>query len=154
MKSLLILLLALHPVFAQDAHHEGVVKRGDNVMGFSHEKTTHHFELLKDGGLIRADADNPNDVESRDQIRMHMQHIASMFSSGNFNAPMLIHEKTPPGVPTMKRLRKMIQYRIEPTPTGAEVRISTANPQALEAVHQFLRFQIEDHQTGDSEAVR
>ena len=35
----------------EKSHHEGVVRRGDDVMGFSHEKTTHHFILLKDGGV-------------------------------------------------------------------------------------------------------
>ncbi len=31
--------------FAQDSHHQGVDERGDHVMGFSHEKATHHFLL-------------------------------------------------------------------------------------------------------------
>src|SRR5690348_16532220 len=39
-----------------DPHHQGVVKRGDEVMGFSHEKTAHHFRLYPDGGAIEAEA--------------------------------------------------------------------------------------------------
>ncbi len=42
----------------------------------------------------------------------------------------------------------------EPTARGARVVIRTANPEALEAVHAFLRFQISDHRTGDSSALR
>jgi hypothetical protein len=34
------------------------------------------------------------------------------------------------------------------------VSIKTANAEALAAVHEFLRFQIEDHQTGDPLEVK
>jgi hypothetical protein len=30
-------------------------------MGFSHDKTTHHFRLYPDGGAIEVTADDPND---------------------------------------------------------------------------------------------
>jgi hypothetical protein len=66
---------------------EAVVKRGEHVMGFSHEATTHHFRLFKDGGEILVAANDPNDKPSIDQIRSHLGHIAKMFSAGNFNAP-------------------------------------------------------------------
>jgi TusA-related sulfurtransferase len=33
---------------------------------------------------------------------------------------------------------------------GARIRISTNTPEAVKAIHKFLRFQIKDHQTGDS----
>lgn len=132
-----------------DQHHEGVVQRGDHVMGFSHEKTIHHFRLTPDGGTIEALATNPSDAGSRDQIRTHLEHIAQMFHTGNFNAPMLIHNQTPPGVPTMKKLRKDIRYNVQDVPNGARVKVSSRNPQAIAAIHDFLKFQIQDHQTGD-----
>ncbi len=83
-------------------------------------------------------------------IRMHLTHIAKIFSEGDFDAPMLIHEKVPPGVPVMKELKAAIRYEFQPTERGGSVVLSTKNARALEAVHQFLRFQIEDHKTGDS----
>lgn len=33
--------------------HCAMMKRGDDAMGFSHEKTTHHFRLFKDGEQSR-----------------------------------------------------------------------------------------------------
>jgi hypothetical protein len=135
-------------------HHSGVVNRGDRVMGFSHEKTTHHFRLLGDGGRIEAVANDTADTASRQQIREHLQHIANMFKQGDFDAPMLIHCRTPPGVPTMKRLREQIEYRLEDLPNGARVRISSHNPKAVAAIHDFLRFQIQDHHTGDAAEIR
>ncbi|HKV26154.1 MAG TPA: hypothetical protein VJN93_16280 [Candidatus Acidoferrum sp.] len=141
------------PPAAQDAHHQGVVQRGDHVMGFSHDKATHHFRLYSDGGSIEAESNSPSDIATRDAIRMHFGHIAKMFAAGDFSAPMLIHSQNPPGVPVMKKLRAEIQYKIEDTPKGARIRILTKNPQALAAIHKFLRFQISDHQTGDPLAI-
>ena len=62
---------------------------------------------------------------------------------------MFIHDQIPPGVPTMKRLKGEIRYEYEPTAAGARVRISSGNREAIRAIHDFLRFQITDHQTGD-----
>jgi len=76
-----------------------------------------------------------------------------MFAAGNFNVPMLIHATTPPGVPTMKDLRDQIRYVFQEMDSGARIRISTTNPQALAAIHSFLRFQIEEHETGDTTEV-
>ena len=144
----LMLLLALVQQPAHD-HHGEVNRRGDAVMGFSHEKTTHHFRLRPDGGEIEVTANDAADAESAAQIRGHLTHIAQMFRDGAFTAPMLIHAKNPPGTDAMTRLKADIGYRLEPLPSGARVRIITGNSDALEAIHAFLRFQITDHKTGD-----
>lgn len=122
-------------------------------MGFSHEKTTHHFRLYADGGAIEAEANDAQDAATHDEIRSHFGHIAKMFAAGNFSAPMLIHAQNPPGTAEMKRLRDAIQYKLETTEKGARIRITTKKPEALRAIHEFLRFQISDHQTGDTTQV-
>ena len=142
------LLMTATALYGQD-HHAAVNSRGDRAMGFSHEKTTHHFRLAKDGGAIEVEANDPKNTESRDQIRQHLTHIAALFSAGKFDLPMFIHDRVPPGVPAMKRLKSQIKYEFENTDSGGRVRISSEDPAAVEAVHQFLRFQITDHQTGD-----
>ncbi len=134
-------------------HHEGVVERGDQVMGFSHEKSVHHFRLYADGGAIEAEANDAQDAASGDAIRTHFGHIAAMFAAGDFSAPMLIHEQNPPGTEEMKRRREAIQYSVENTERGARIRITAKSPEAIQAVHKFLRFQIADHQTGDGTEV-
>jgi len=130
-----------------------VKERGTHVMGFSQDKATHHFLLFPDGGAIRIEANNASDTTTRDQIQMHLAHIARMFTDGNFQEPMLIHNKVPPGVPTLQRLRRAITYTFEKTQNGGRVRITTKNAEALQAIHEFLRFQIADHQTHDSVQV-
>ena len=142
----LVIVYAQQPKTAD----EQMNKRGDHVMGFDHTKTTHHFLLQEQGGSIEVTANSADDVESSEQIRMHLKHIAMMFAEGNFNAPMLIHDQTPPGVPVMQELKGEIEYNFEEIERGAAVRISTKNPIALKAIHDFLRFQIKEHKTGDS----
>ena len=143
------LLLAVLAAAAQDDRQKGVDMRGDHVMGSSHEKTTHHFRLYADGGAIEVTAHEPKDTGSRDQIRMHLPHIAQMFAQGNFQAPMLVHDQTPPGVPVLQKLKSEVSYRYEEIEGGGRVRITTKNKDALAAAHEFLRFQIADHRTGD-----
>jgi hypothetical protein len=133
-----------------DERMKGVNERGDKAMGFDHMKTAHHFRLTKDGGVIEVLANDIKDKESRDNIRQHLLHIAQMFAQGNFETPMFIHAQNPPGVAIMQRLKDKISYKFEETERGALVRISTDDKEALGAVHEFLRFQIKDHRTGDS----
>ena len=133
----------------QSTRKDGVVQRGDHVMGFLHDLTTHHFRLLKDGGEIIVTANSPNDKSSIDEIRAHLTHISKMFSDGNFDAPMLIHDANPPGVATMVKLKNQIQYQVSEVDRGGKIRIFTTSPETIDAVHAFLLFQIVDHQTGD-----
>jgi len=128
----------------------GMNERGDHGMGFSQEKTTHHFYLTKTGGVIQVEANDPKDTASRDQIRQHLGHIAVMFAEGNFDIPAFVHDQTPPGVPEMQRLKTVIRYKYEETERGGRVRLSTDDAQALAAIQSFLRFQITEHKTGDS----
>jgi hypothetical protein len=138
---------------APDPHHAGVNERGDHVMGFDHAKTTHHFRLTLSGGVIEVTVNDVADTESQDTIRTHLAHIASMFSEGNFEAPMLIHDRVPPGVPTLKEKKDAVRWTYEDMAAGGRIRIQTKDAKARSAIYDFLRFQIEDHRTGDSTAV-
>ena len=157
--TLSLLLLAM-PVFAQDmtdcpmhaqhASHQAVVEsHGDQAMGFPHDKTTHHFRLLPDGGAIEVTANDQSDKANTSAIRSHLTHIAMMFGNGDFSIPMFIHDGIPPGVTTMKLMKSAIHYTYEEIPTGGRVRIQSDDPLALAGIHDFLRFQINEHQTGD-----
>jgi len=137
-----------------EQHAAGVDMRGDHAMGFSHEATAHHFTLLSDGGIIEVDIKADHDAATRNQIRTHLSHIAAMFSANDFDVPMFIHDTVPPGVPTMKVKHDAITYTFQPTDRGGQVRITTHDPEALKAVHDFLNFQIMDHRTGDSTLVK
>ena len=128
--------------------------RGAHVMGFDQSKTTHHFTLTKTGGIIQVQANDPSDTASCDHIRMHLQHISKAFAQGDFTDPHEVHAETPPGVPTMKTRKDKITYQFESTPTGAKVIITTADPKASEALHDYLRYQIREHKTADPGEVQ
>lgn len=134
---------------ASAAHHAGVDSRGDSVMGFDHDKTTHHFLLAPDGGSIEVTANAGDDSASREAIRGHLSHIARMFAEGDFEAPMLIHDRVPPGVEVMRRRKASILWKYEDLPSGGRVVASTRDRKSLAAIHEFLKFQIADHRTGD-----
>lgn len=150
--SLTLILTAMLQITAAQ-HQADVEKHGDQAMGFPHDKTTHHFRLYSDGGAIEVTANESKDSEDIQAIRSHLEHITAMFADGNFSMPMFIHDQAPPGVQVMKEKRKLISYKYEAMPSGARVRIKTANQDALNAIHEFLRFQIADHHTGDKTEI-
>jgi hypothetical protein len=131
--------------------HSEMNERGEKAMGFSQTSTTHHFVLKPDGGVIQVEANDSADTTARNQIRMHLTHIAQSFENGDFDIPMFVHDTVPPGVPEMKKLHKNINYWLEETANGGRVVITSSNKEAVVAIHKFLRFQIEEHKTGDAE---
>src|ERR1700683_5764433 len=136
-----------------DAHSQ-MNERGEKGMGFSQTATTHHFFLNSSGGVIQVEATDAAGASDKSSIRMHLEHIAQAFQNGDFDIPMLVHNTVPPGVPEMKRLRKEIQYTFEETASGGRVIISSTDKEAVSAIHSFLRFQIDEHKTGDPIEIR
>jgi hypothetical protein len=124
-------------------------------MGFDQDKTVHHFHLYKDGGAIEVRAkDEKNGKETKAQVRVHLSHIATMFGNGDFDAPMLVHgTKDVPGIGVLASRRDAVTYRAVETPAGGRVDIVTTDPAALAALHEFLRYQIREHKTGDAVTV-
>ena len=164
MKTITLVLLILALALAVGArqtetrdsheHHTGMTDRGDQAMGFSQQKATHHFRLYQDGGAIEVTANDPKDSDSRSMIRTHLSEVAKMLAAGNFKIPMFIHGATPPGATTMAEMRDQIHYQYQETASGGRVRIQATDARALDAVHNFLRFQIEEHKTGDSSSIK
>jgi hypothetical protein len=145
----------MHKEYMKEAaqHRADVEKHGDEALGFPHGKTTHHFRLYSDGGAIEVTVNDTKDSKTMEAIRSHLTHIVTMFSNGEFSIPMFVHDQVPPGVPVMKEKRAEISYSFEELPAGGRVRIKTRNADALKAIHDFLRFQIEDHHTGDTTEI-
>jgi len=47
-----------------------------------------------------------------------------------------------------------VSYSYSETDRGGRLLIQTADPEALTAVHAFLRQQIQQHKTGDPDTIR
>jgi hypothetical protein len=129
-------------------------QHGHMAMGFDQDKATHHFTLTSNGGAIAVVANDAADQTTRDQIRAHLQEIANAFGQGDFEKPLMTHGEVPPGVSGMQRHKSEITYTFERSERGGVVRIATSNADALNAIHDFLRYQVTEHATGDPVAVQ
>ena len=145
-------LVAVVPIAAQTSAPQS--QHASMAMGFDQEKAAHHFFLYDDGGAIEVSVKDQTDNANLDAIRKHLPHIVQMFAAGNFDTPMMVHQKKVPGTDVMAAARGKITYRYGQTPSGGRVDITTKDAGALAAVHEFLKFQITDHKTGDSLDVR
>jgi hypothetical protein len=143
------LIPVLFAAFFAVQHH---APTGD-AMGFDPDAVVHHFVLTPHGGVISVEARNVSDAKTIDAIHMHLGHIATMFADGNFDAPFVTHGENPAGVETMQRLKTAIRYAYRRTKDGGQVDISTDDGAALAAIHDFLRYQITEHKTGDPMTV-
>jgi hypothetical protein len=139
---------------AQMQKDAALKQRGALAMGFDQDAAAHHFVLTPDGGNIEIAARKAGDDATRSAIRTHLADISRAFAEGVFDKPTATHAEAPPGVETMRRLRASIRYAYEDAPSGGRVRIITANSEARRAVHEFLRYQIVEHATGDPQAVQ
>jgi hypothetical protein len=109
-------------------HHTEMNSRGDHEMGFSHEKTTYHFRLYTDVGSIDVEVNDPQDTATRDQIQMHLSHIARMFADGNFRVPMLISRSGPTRRSHVAAAQSSDILSIRKNRLGRSVRIAATNP--------------------------
>ena len=136
------------------AHAQHLDARGQHVMGFDQQKATHHFFLYEDGGAIDVSVKDKTDKTNLDAIRSHLAHITQMFGEGTFDLPMMVHDtKDIPGIKDLARVKDKLKYTYADTPAGGRVNIVTTDKDAVAAVHAFLKFQIEEHKTGDPTTV-
>jgi hypothetical protein len=130
-----------------DAAFAGVQARGETAMGVDQYTSSHVFEPLPDGGRIVLQRDAADSAGTA-VIREHMRRIAVAFAAGDFRLPGFVHAQEVPGTAAMAAHRAAITYTADTLPRGGEVRIRTADPEAVRAVHEFLAFQRADHRAG------
>ena len=130
-------------------HEEALDARGAAAMGFSQQATVHHFVAADDGGAIEVTARDAADASTIAAVRSHLKKIAGDFAAGDFSIPRAVHDQEPAGVQAMRTAAGDLAFRYEELPAGGRVRIVATSPAAVRAVHDFLRFQIVEHRTGD-----
>jgi hypothetical protein len=137
-------------VAADEAAFADMQDRGRQAMGVDQYTSTHVFDVLPDGGRIelQRDADDPAAVA---RIREHLQQIARAFDAGDFSTPTFVHMEAVPGSSVMAAKREAITYTYRELPRGGVVRLVTQDPQALQAIHEFMSFQRQDHRVGGME---
>ena len=122
-------------------------------MGVDQYTSAHVFEDLPDGGRIILERDDPQDAAGIATIRRHMQTIAVAFRAGDFAKPFQVHAQAVPGTAVMAARRAAISYAVVERPRGGEVRLSSSDPLAIAAIHQFLAFQRSAHHAAAHEEM-
>ena len=131
-----------------DSGFAALQQRGETAMGVNQYTSAHVFEPLPTGGRIVLQRKETDSI-GESSIRLHMRTIATAFAKGDFALPGFVHAMADvPGTARMKELRADITYTARDLPRGAEVVISTKNPEAVAAIHEFLAFQRMDHRAG------
>jgi len=127
-----------------DSGFASVQRRGAMVMGVNQYTSRHVFEPLPDGGRIELQR-GVEDSAGVAQIRRHMQLIARQFAAGDFHLPGIVHDREVPGTRIMSERRAAISYTVESLPRGGAVRVRSDDSVAVQAIHDFLAFQRQDH---------
>ncbi len=129
---------------SHDSAYAAMQARGKQAMGVDQYTSVHKFDSYPDGGRIELQRDR-DDSAGVAAIRAHIAEIASAFKRGDFSTPAFVHMQMVPGTKTMAAKRSLIAYEVHNLPRGAELRITTTDPEALKAIHEFMAFQRSDH---------
>lgn len=135
---------AHHPGAAGDSSLAELERRGAVYMGVDQSKAAHRFDALPDGGRIELQSTTGDSADVA-AIRRHFQMIARQFAGGDFTTPFAVHAEQVPGTTVMQERKDRISYRRSDLPRGAELRLSTNDPAALRAMHEFLAYQRREH---------
>jgi hypothetical protein len=125
---------------------EPVTAQDDESVSNDPMALEHQFVATADGGDIILERQIHEDL-GINQIRAHLLLLARSFKRGDFSIPGFIHDKPVPGTAVMSDRADKIDYAVEDLPHGGVVHIQTKDPQALEAIHSFIAFEIAEHKT-------
>jgi hypothetical protein len=85
---------------------------------------------------------------------MEPGHIARAFQDGDFEIPIFAHDTGPTSMLKMKPLQNQVTYSFEGSAGGGRVIVSSAERDAIAAIHNFLPLQVKEHESGDPREVR
>jgi hypothetical protein len=118
---------------------------GAQVMPFDLDKTQHIFEMTESGGIQQVVVRDPVYADQVPLIRMHLQHEAISFQSGDYSDPNSLHGADMPGVKELSAGAVHIQVSYRPLPNGAEITFSTGDLHLITALHRWFGAQLSDH---------
>ncbi|MBE1489607.1 aspartate carbamoyltransferase [Plantactinospora soyae] len=122
-----------------------VAERGESVMPFDLDRTTHHFVKTDGGGVQTVVADNPRDAGQVDLVREHLRQEADSFRRGDFSDPANIHGGQMPGLAVLRDSAGKITIGYETTADGARITYTASDPAIVTALHAWFDAQVGDH---------
>lgn len=121
-----------------------IATRGEAVMPFDLERSTHIFEKLDNGGLQQVVADD-NDSEQIRLIREHLTEEASRFQEGDFHDPAMIHGEDMAGLHELTTNADSLTITYSEIDGGAQLLYIADAPPLVTALHQWFDQQVSDH---------
>jgi hypothetical protein len=122
-----------------------VAKKGQVVMPFDLERTTHRFAKTAQGGVQTVVADDPADQTQIRLIRDHLAKELRAFRAGDFGDPASIHGKEMPGLAQLSSGYARIRMTPANLPAGAQITFTTDDAQLTGALHAWFDAQVSDH---------
>lgn len=130
------------------------LSRNSQLLGFDLTKTNQHFYLYKNGGAIDISAKNVDDVGSIAAVRRYLEKQEKLFAKGDVELQKQVYTQLPQSLLTMRKLKDEISFSYTATDEGGALRMFTINKDARQAIHDYLKSQIVDNQTGDPTNVQ
>jgi hypothetical protein len=127
------------------ARQSQVAQRGERVMPFELDATTHRFEPVDNGLVQTVVADDSGDADQITLIREHLSSEAQRFTAGDYADPASIHGEDMPGLAELEEGAKDIAVTFEPTADGGRITYTTTDNALVDALHQWADAQVSDH---------
>jgi TusA-related sulfurtransferase len=141
---------AAHHKALNDSAYTALQQRGGVYMGVDQNKSAHRFDTLADGGRIELQSSTGDSADVA-AIRSHFRQIAAQFNQGDFATPFAVHAEKVPGTEVMTRKKDRISYQLVELPRGAQLRLTTKDPEAQKAIAEFMKYQRTEHRAPGAE---
>lgn len=141
---LLTIVLLLTALLGCKNQQAIVAERGESIMPFDLERTTHIFEKQSDGGLQQVISDDGDKIQI-DLIRSHLQEESIRFSQGNFHSPSMIHGDEMPGLHTLITRHSDLIINYSEIENGSQIVYTADDEIVIEAIHLWFDAQVSDH---------
>lgn len=124
---------------------EGVEQRRQELVPYNADQALETFSKTVHGGVLHVvtKSDNPEQVKL---IQDYVRQLAEEFRKGDFSSTMRMHGADMPGLQQLKTAKTDdIRYEYKELSNGAQIHFSTEYPQFVQALHEWLEAQAQDH---------
>ncbi len=121
-----------------------VAERGEMVMPFDLERTTHIFDKTEFGGVQQVLSDD-NDAEQINLIQLHLEEEFEKFKHGDFSDPAKIHGHNMPGLDALRTDYANVELKFRELADGAEITYTATDEELIAAIHIWFDAQLMDH---------
>jgi hypothetical protein len=128
-----------------EERQQDVAERGEAVMPFDLEATTHSFVPTPDGLIETIVANDADDAVNIRLIREHLQAEQARFDLGDYADPEAIHGEQMPGLAELEASAGDVTVTFAEIASGARLLFRTSEPELVDALRRWGEAQTSDH---------